>query len=66
MSDQGYAGDINPSETWQVLEDEPESVLVDVRTDAEWTYVGLPDLGGIKRIERMGCKSFSLCQFEGD
>ncbi len=47
MSDRDYAGDINPSETWQILKDEPDSVLVDVRTDAEWTYVGLPDLGGL-------------------
>ena len=26
------------------LRDDPQAQLVDVRTDAEWTYVGLPDL----------------------
>jgi len=28
--------------------------------------IDLPDLGGTKRIEKMGCKHFSLCAFEGD
>jgi rhodanese-related sulfurtransferase len=42
-----YAGDLGPEEAWRVLRDEADSVLVDVRTDAEWTYVGLPDLSGL-------------------
>ena len=33
-----------PAETWQALNDDPKAMLVDVRTDAEWTYVGMPDL----------------------
>lgn len=28
--------------------------------------VDLPDLGGMKRLERLGVKSFALCEFEGD
>ncbi len=39
-----YAGDIEPSETWAKLKSEPRSVLVDVRTTAEWDFVGVPDL----------------------
>ena len=35
---------ISPSEVWQVLLRDPQAQLVDVRTDAEWTYVGLTDL----------------------
>ncbi len=67
MSDQGYAGDINPSETWQILEDEPESVLVDVRTDAEWTYVGLPDLGGLgKQTVCVAWQTFPRMQLNPD
>lgn len=28
--------------------------------------VALPDLGGIERLEKLGCSVRSLCQFEGD
>lgn len=28
--------------------------------------IDLPDVGGRKRLEKMGCKIFSLCEFEGD
>lgn len=44
-----YAGDLNPNETWAALESDPDAVLVDVRTSAEWTYVGLPDLSSLGR-----------------
>jgi rhodanese-related sulfurtransferase len=30
---------------WSALQGNPRSQLVDVRTRAEWTYVGIPDLG---------------------
>ena len=33
--------------TWQRLASRPSSQLIDVRTRAEWAYVGLPDLGPI-------------------
>ncbi|MCU1538355.1 MAG: Rhodanese domain protein [Humibacillus sp.] len=39
-----YAGDVTPAEAWAALSDDPAAVLVDVRTAAEWTYVGVPDL----------------------
>ncbi|OFE15529.1 sulfurtransferase [Humibacillus sp. DSM 29435] len=42
-----YAGDVTPDEAWVALRDQPDAVLVDVRTRAEWAYVGLPDLGVI-------------------
>ncbi len=44
-----YAGDLTPSEAFRLLADEPEAVLVDVRTRAEWTYVGGPDLSALGR-----------------
>lgn len=37
---------ISPQEVWQALQQDPQAQLVDVRTDAEWTYVGLADLSG--------------------
>ncbi|MBC7431824.1 MAG: rhodanese-like domain-containing protein [Rubritepida sp.] len=36
--------DISPAETWAALQNNPAARLVDVRTDAEWSYVGLPDI----------------------
>src|SRR5262249_21883626 len=44
-----YAGDITPLEAWKLLSDNPEAVLVDVRTDAEWRFVGVPDLSSLGR-----------------
>lgn len=41
-----YAGDVAPQEAWRVLQSDPDAVLVDVRTRAEWSFVGLPDLSG--------------------
>lgn len=35
---------VAPAGTWEAIRTLPEAQLVDVRTDAEWTYVGLPDL----------------------
>lgn len=34
-------------EAWARLERDTDSVLIDVRTTAEWAYVGLPDLSSI-------------------
>ena len=44
-----YAGDITPLEAWKLLSDNPHAVLVDVRTDAEWRFVGVPDLSNLGR-----------------
>jgi rhodanese-related sulfurtransferase len=35
---------VAPRAVWAALEADPQAQLVDVRTDAEWNYVGLPDL----------------------
>lgn len=39
-----YAGDVEVRDAWQRLGDRPHAVLVDVRSRAEWTFVGVPDL----------------------
>jgi rhodanese-related sulfurtransferase len=44
-----YAGDIPVEEAWNILQTEPDAQLVDVRTKAEWTFVGVPDLSSIDR-----------------
>lgn len=44
-----YAGDITPEQAWRLLGENPEAVLVDVRTEAEWRFVGVPDLSSLGR-----------------
>jgi rhodanese-related sulfurtransferase len=39
-----YAGDITPRQAYELLAQDRDAVLVDVRTRAEWNYVGVPDL----------------------
>ena len=46
-----YAGDVDPADSYAALQADPDAVLVDVRTSAEWSSVGLPDLSQIgKRV----------------
>lgn len=39
-----YAGDVTPAECWTALGRDASAHLVDVRTTAEWAYVGSPDI----------------------
>lgn len=39
--------DVTPAEAWTALKTDPAAVLVDVRTDAEWNFVGVPELAEI-------------------
>lgn len=36
-----------PQEAWEALNTDPSTILVDVRTIAEWDYIGLPVLDSI-------------------
>src|SRR5277367_1513022 len=40
----GYAGDILAVDAYELLKGDSASVLIDVRTQAEWAYVGRPDV----------------------
>jgi rhodanese-related sulfurtransferase len=39
--------DVGVETVWKTLQSKPGSQLVDVRTRAEWTYVGIPDLAPV-------------------
>jgi len=45
----GYAGDVSPQEAWSLLESDPSAILIDVRTQAEWSYVGFVDLSPLNK-----------------
>ena len=49
----GYAGDVTPKTAWQMLKEIPDAVLIDVRTTAEWAYVGGPDVHSIGKTTVM-------------
>ncbi len=40
------------TEAWKRLADDPQSVLIDVRTAAEWNFVGVPDLASLEKPVR--------------
>ena len=37
---------VPPRQVWETLKQNPDAQLVDVRTDVEWNFVGVPDLAG--------------------
>jgi len=38
---------VPPRQVWEALRKDPKAQLVDVRTEAEWNFVGLPDLSSV-------------------
>ena len=44
-----YAGDISAAQAWEKLAGDTRAQLVDVRTLAEWNFVGVPDLSSLGR-----------------
>ena len=43
----GYSGDVSARQAWEQLSGTAGAVLIDVRTKAEWVYVGVPVLADI-------------------
>jgi rhodanese-related sulfurtransferase len=42
-----YAGDISAKDAWQALNESDTAALIDVRSRAEWAFVGVPVLASI-------------------
>jgi rhodanese-related sulfurtransferase len=49
MANVGSKEDISPQEAWKALVRDPEAALLDVRSSAEWAFVGSPDLSSINK-----------------
>ena len=66
MSKLDYAGDINPLESWELLSKSKDICLIDCRTQAEWQFVGIPNLDSIGKrpilVEWQTYPSMSLNQ----
>lgn len=55
--------DVEVEEVWERLKRDPGSVLIDVRTQAEWTFVGVPDLSSLgKQLLLMEWQDFPASQ----
>ena len=37
---------VSPTAAWEAIQSDPMAFLVDVRSEPEWSFVGLPDLSG--------------------
>ena len=54
-----HVEDVPVKEVWVRLKGDPGSILIDVRTRAEWAFVGLPDLAEIgKRVLTVEWQTF--------
>lgn len=57
--------DVTVEEVWVRLESDPKAVLVDVRTKAEWSFVGVPDLTPVgKKLHLVEWQTFPAGQVD--
>jgi rhodanese-related sulfurtransferase len=49
LIEKAYAGEVDPSDAWEVLSNDFSAILIDVRTPPEWSLVGTPDLKAIEK-----------------
>jgi rhodanese-related sulfurtransferase len=65
MVSDAYAGDVSPREAWDLLATEANAVLVDVRTQPEWSFVGQPDLSALgKRVVPLSWQAYPGMQVD--
>lgn len=56
-----YKGDVTPSEAYERLSTSPNAVLIDVRTQPEWAFVGLPL---VERLVRLSWQEYPSMQVD--
>lgn len=44
-----YAGDVTPADAWNALAQYADAQLIDVRTQAEWSFSGVPSLDSMNK-----------------
>jgi rhodanese-related sulfurtransferase len=61
-----HIADVPVDETWALLKADPKAVLIDVRTKAEWAFVGVPDLSPLgRRVVMVEWQSFPESRVDG-
>ncbi len=48
--DSPLVGEVDPAQAWHILETDTSARLIDVRTHAEWAFVGIPDTGELAQM----------------
>ncbi len=48
-----YAGDVSANDAWNALSQDKLAQLIDVRTQAEWAFVGVPSLDTLSKTTKM-------------
>ncbi len=57
---------VSPKQAWEALRADPAAELCDVRTDAEWNFVGFPDLAAAgKRLAMIPWQLYPSMQLNG-
>lgn len=63
FSKNSYAGELTARDAYNLLERDPNAVLVDVRTLPEWTFVGYPNLSILsKEVIKLSWKVYPTMQ----
>jgi rhodanese-related sulfurtransferase len=57
-----YCGDIPPQDAYARLKANPQAVLIDVRTQPEWTFVGVPQ---VERLIRLSWQVYPMMEING-
>jgi rhodanese-related sulfurtransferase len=54
-----YSGDVTPADSWSALTSQPTAQLIDVRTQAEWAFAGIPSVDSIgKTVKTISWKFY--------
>ncbi|WP_137390694.1 rhodanese-like domain-containing protein [Rhodoligotrophos defluvii] len=57
-----YKGDVTPEQAFEALTGSDDAVLIDVRTEPEWAFVGLP---AVDRLLRLSWQQYPTMQVNG-
>ena len=48
-----YAGDLTPKQAWTLLKEDKNCQLIDCRSAAEWSLVGVPELDSLAKVSNI-------------
>jgi rhodanese-related sulfurtransferase len=62
-----YAGELSPTEAFEYLKNDPAAQMVDVRTVAEWSLTGYPDLSSLgKSVIKLSWRLYPTMQINSE